>query len=155
MVISLYTLSKFLNKNIQSACFCVLPCACLLLLTLSERTSINQNKTPIQKGTTLFRHHHQSWTLGQHSVRACTLEQTRIQLTQVRYQENKKKTKESCNNGKKYPMKSQILELSAVQLHSSITLQSYSIYLQPKLRFSKAKTVRLKYHWRVSNVQIN
>lgn len=69
--------------------------------------------------------------------------------------ENKKKTKESCNNGKKYPMKSQILELSAVQLHSSITLQSYSIYLQPKLRFSKAKTVRLKYHWRVSNVQIN
>lgn len=60
--------------------------------------------------------------------------------------ENKKKTKESCNNGKKYPMKSQILELSAVQLHSSITLQSYSIYLQLKLRFSKAKTVRLKYH---------
>lgn len=86
MVISLYTLSKFLNKNIQSACFCVLPCACLLPLTLSERTSINQNKTPIQKGTTLFRHYHQSWTLGQHSVRACTLEQTRIQLTQVRYQ---------------------------------------------------------------------
>lgn len=43
-------------------------------------------------------------------------------------------------------MKSQILELSAVQLHSSITLQSYSIYLQPKLRFSKAETVRLKYH---------